>query len=451
MELPSQVARRDETLAWKMAWLAMLATGLCTALVAIAGKRVSHGAFYALFCFVLSATPLAYLTLLIAGARRFAHEGRGDRIRRGARLLRGAATAMLVMRLLWMISRGPWFAADLPLELEPVMLELGRWVHRLDATLWLAVSAGLLLVGWNGDGVRRLAAPLLLATLLAQPYDLYGGEVFSFTHYGPYQLSFLDSYDARDLGLVIAPLFDLAYAAIGLAVLRRASLGELVALGVIDVTGAPRAMRTAMRAHLAMAALFLADAVLLRLILRDIFESTGPRWPHYDKVWLYGVPLGTLLLGALHARAGLQLAELPLPRTARLWSYAAAMGAIVTAVIWSLELHHGWFDEPVAIFPTLHLGLAAMWSRALVEAGASIPPASPAGPARSTRSWRTLALAGPLLALAVAIAKPADLEYGAVYAAAAALMLGQLALAVACRRLSEQLRPESELPPARVV
>ncbi len=158
---------------------------------------------------ISTAIPLVCLALAIAGGFELMRRTVGP-ARRGAKIAAGSLIALLVIALVIEVCY-----RDTSLFPEVSRLEeLWRWMRRASVTGWLMVSVGLLACGWRMRGVRPLAVPLVLATLLAYPYDFYAPAMYR---------ALIDLVGVRYYSLVFGTMFDAGHVALVLLVLARSA------------------------------------------------------------------------------------------------------------------------------------------------------------------------------------------------------------------------------------
>lgn len=121
------------------------------------------------------ALPFVCLLLALSGAGELLRGGRG-RARLGAQIMIGALLAGLAARIGVELERVPALASAAAAgPFDPWTgaahgsARLALWAY---AACWPAVTAGLLVAGWRDRGVRRLALPLLVSSLIPGCYGV---------------------------------------------------------------------------------------------------------------------------------------------------------------------------------------------------------------------------------------------------------------------------------------
>lgn len=378
----------------------------------------------------------ALLALAAAGAAELVRRT-SDRSKQGARLLFGGLLALIAVSFYFYYAYYGMEASRSFDELEGLHL----WTRRLRATSWLLITAGALLVGWREPRVRRWAAPLLLAHLLAHPYDFYGRALY-------------DLFEWRWALHLQSWLCSAAYVALLVAVLRfGAPLAE--ASG-----GWERAARALERAARALYARLWISAAGITLMLL----SVGSRGSDgVAKLWMIGVPLGVALanlgtVSGVFSAAG--LTEPGAPRRSLYLAGTLLMMATFISALQMLQLFHSWPDlrEVAEMLPLATPVIAALALCVLAQALAQLTALLPsleleqqASTSRLTVILSQLAVVGVQYYLVSS--PPRELSslvliLGLSVSASIVTLMSQARL---CRALAEQIRERNELPAATVI
>lgn len=390
-----------------------------------------------------SAMPFACLTLAGAGALELCRRTSGP-AQAGAKLAAGALFALLGMHAVHAYCA--WTSAMRPES--TALYELWRWMLRGYSTAWLAFGAGLLVAGWRSHAVRWMTAPLLIATLLAHPFELYRNEL--------YQL--LGGDGSRAGSVLLRCLFDLVW--VGMAIFTVA----LAAPRRDGSDGWPRVARALDRASNALYAR-LALSVFASLLTLMVLLSRGQASATVQILGGLWVPLGAALAVLVAMSGILGAAGLTVPGAPRRLLYtAAALTVAVTALATTQAyiLYRGGDRDdlramassmpmllPVLSF--LAVSLLSLGLYRLAELTPSLPAREQAWRSRNTVLFGSaVALAAPFLArLSIPTTWHAHIFWTLV--AAIASLLAQASLAQLCRVLASELRERGELPSATIV
>lgn len=387
-----------------------------------------------------SALPVAWLALAIAGAFELSRRT-SEQARRGARLILGALIAIFAARLAFhYLVYGLRHGEDVT-KLQ-YLDDLRTWLRQLRATCWLLASAGMLLCGWRVRGVRLLAAPLIITTLLATPYDFYARHL-----YGLLPRSWIAAY-------IQTTLLDGLYLLLALLVLRRGAPladpggGWERAAAALDRAG------SALYARLWIS----ASSITLMLLALGSDPSEG-----LAKLWRLGVPFGVAVASLVLVSSVMSIAGLTAPRAPRATLYAAAV-LLMTATFLSMaqifiQLHN-WpevTDEARAL-PYLMPVIAALalvcLSWGLTNLSHLLP--SRAVQAQAASSMTTVflcqltALGAQYYVSTVSDLTPVTSTLWILFVIAASVV-ALVSQARLCRALAEQLRERTELPPATLL
>jgi hypothetical protein len=272
---------------------------------------------------------VAVCALLLAGAldlRRRATDARGSL---GAKLVLGAVIAIAVVTVVRMsISRFDFLFSSGSAGWQR---ELFLWTGRLWAAAWLTATAGFIVMGWGDRRTRLLAGPAIVASLLAQPFDLYATHIYTLLGTG---------YGYSIVGVTL----DVAYIAVVTAILWRSAPPVERDGGWHRGAAALDRAASALYARLWIAGI----AVVMVLIL---FGSQGKGAGGLAKLWAVGVPLanavtGLLLASGILGAAGMTARGVPRVRLAIAGTLMVALVAIGTIQVGCLmKLVFGTFDD----------------------------------------------------------------------------------------------------------
>lgn len=378
----------------------------------------------------------ALLALAAAGAAELVRRT-SDRSKQGARLVFGGLLALVVLSFYYYYAYYGMEASRSFDELEALQL----WTRRLRATSWLLITAGALLVGWREPRVRRWAAPLVLAHLLAHPYDVYGKVLY-------------DLFEGRWAVYLQSWSCDAAYVVLLVAVLR---LGAPLAE---SSGGWERAARALDRAASALYARLWISAAGITLMLLSV-GSRGSEG--LAKLWMIGVPLGVAVanlgtVSGVFSAAG--LTEPGAPRRSLYLAGTLLMMATFISALQMFQLFHSWPDlrEVAEMLPVATPAIAALalcvLAQALARLAALLPSlemAQHASTSRLTVILSQLAVVGVQYYLVAS--PPSELSSLVLILglAASASIVTLMSQARLCRVLAEQLHERNELPAAAVV
>lgn len=378
----------------------------------------------------------ALLVLAAAGAAELVRRT-SDRARQGARLLFGGLLALVALSLYYSHAHYRMQASRSFDELEALLL----WTRWLRATIWLLITAGALLVGWRERRVRRWVAPLVLAHLLAHPYDLYSKALYALFE-GRWALH-LQSWS-----------FDAVYVALLVVVLR---LGAPLA----EASGGwERAGRALDRAASALYARLWISVAGITLMLLSVGQSASEG---FAKLWVLGVPLGVAVanLGAVSGVFGAAgLTEPGAPRRSLYLAGTLLVMATFLSALQMLQLFHSWPDlrEVAEMLPLATSVIAALalgvLAQALTRLAALLPSlelAQQASTSRLTVILSQLAVVGVQYYLVTSPPRGLASLVLILGLSASASIVTLMSQARLCRALAEQIRERNELPAATVV
>lgn len=271
-----------------------------------------------------AALAVATGALAAAGAAELVRRTRGL-ARHGARLLR---VGLLIPIALTFIFYFLYYRHEARNAYEAIE-ELSAWTRQLHATSWLLVASGALLAGWHERRVRQLAAPLVVACLLAHPYDFYGQALYSvFEH----RWASSSQHGALNAWFV----------AMLLLALRRGAPLEESGGGWHAIAAALDRVASTFYARLWITAL----SITLAMLAFGNRDSAG-----LAKLWLLGVPLGVAVANLAAVHGLLDAGRPTTPQAPRRTLYLAGTLLAMTSFLSVLQLFrafHGWpYIEPL--------------------------------------------------------------------------------------------------------
>jgi len=391
----------------------------------------------------------AFLALALAGALDLVRRTSGQ-ARTGARVVLAAVLVLAALAVLSQYINRIYLQRH---QSDPeVYRQIWAWSSRIRTTAWLALVTGTLVAGWRVPIVRTLAAPLIVATLIATPYDFYASYIYGLFGSGRYSHTIGSSVlHAVSNGLLIAVLWKGAPAI-------EADGGWSRAATALDRTAG------ALYARLWIA----VSGALLVLVL---FGSQGSGGDSIAKLWTVGIPLANAIAGLVLVSGLLGAAGLTAPRAPRLRLYGAGTALMVTVAISSLQVlflmrvllgDHDDYDstgrELMQALPVLMpvIGLAGMVLLAAGLHGVAAALDSPQLKGQATASITTVVIC-QLVAIGIPylLATARELTPGTallgLLAAAAAAVIALVSLARLCRALATGLRARHELPTATLL
>lgn len=442
-------SRGDVPMALAGGLLLWLLTSLVTAArftTLASSGNVEHQSFLAAMWrwnLLQSAMPFACLALASAGALELCRRTSGV-ARGGAKLAAGALFALLGLHAVHAYCA--WTSAMRPES--TALYELWRWMIIGYSTAWLLFGAGLLVAGWHLRAVRWMAAPLLCATLLAHPFELYRDEL--------YQLFGGDG--SRAGSMILRCLFDLLWVGAALFTVAVAAPRRDGSDSWPRVARALDRASNALYARLALS-VFASLLTLMMLLSRDQVSAT---MRNLGGLW---VPLGSALAALIAMSGILGAAGLTVPGAPRRALYAAAALMVAVTALGTTQaylLYRGGDQDDlramVSAMPMLPPVLSFLAVTLLSVGLYRLAELTPSLPARE-QAWRSrntvlfgsaIALAAPFLArLSIPTTWHAHIFWTLV--AAIASLLAQASLAQLCRVLASELRERGELPSATIV
>jgi lipid-A-disaccharide synthase-like uncharacterized protein len=390
-----------------------------------------------------SALPFGCLALAAAGAFELCRRTTG-RSKRGAQLMAGALLVILGAKAV--SAYCAWSSAAQPENLA--LHGLWTWTHRIGATAWLVLGAGVVAAGWQVRAVRWLAVPLLFATLLAHPYDGYAKALYEAL-----------GGDASRAGTwMLRGGLELVWAAL---ILLALSLAPPLTDGSEGWPRVAQGLERTSRALYGRLAISILGA-LLTLIVFLWRGGTPAMLREASELW---VPLASVIATIVAVTGILGAGGLTAPGAPRRLLYAAAALTATTLVLTALKvflLHRGrGNEEALALATALPLILPAMSFVAMVLLVQGLFRLAELLPDLTAReqAWKSrntvifgsaVGLGAPFLAhLSLQATWHAQLFW--VLVAAIASLLAQASMALLCRVLADELRQRAELPAAQVL
>jgi hypothetical protein len=393
----------------------------------------------------------AVASLILVGGIELVRRSAGT-ARTGAKIIVGAAIALLVLKCVQQAINTFYIPLHDDMSID-TRRSIWEWTSRCYATTWLAIASGIAVTCWHRAPLRPFAIGLVVAMLLAVPYDFYA----------KYLYELLDS----DGGRSIVPT--IVFGALGLttAALSAVLLCRLRAPAETE-PGWDRAARGLDRTASALyARLWIALSGALLVVM--LFSSRGSGGESMAKLWLVGIPLanaiaGLVLVTGVFGAAGLAVAGAP--RKALVASGAAMAFTLmvsslqVALLVFVVVKENRDLDNAEDTVQALPVLLPIVGGIALVLLGIGLSRlarlvGSPELQRRATGAITAVVISQLVVSIAPWVMQkspptsPGSMIFALLVIAGAAIV-ALLVLARTCRELATALRMRYELPVAQV-
>lgn len=382
------------------------------------------------------ALGVACMALAAAGAAELVRRT-SDLAKHGARLLFGGLLALVLLYFFYYYA---FYRMEAKNAFEQ-MDSLQWWMSLLQSTSWHLITLGALLAGWRARSVRVLAAPLIIASLLANPYHFYGEALYSI-------------FEGRWALRIQGWSLDAFYLALLVLVLHHGA-------PLVDAGGGWERVSTALdRTASALYARLWISAGSITLVMLSFGnrDSAG-----LTKLWVIGVPLGVALANLVAVSGVLSAGGLTVAKAPRRWFYVA--GALLTmatflSAMQMIRIFHSWpdFREAARLLPIALPVIAALalclLSEALARLASLLPSLAVAQQALTSRMIVILSQLATVGAQYYAAESPPR-EPGSVVLllliTVGTSIVALVSQARLCRALAAQIRERNELPAAVVL
>jgi hypothetical protein len=384
----------------------------------------------------------AFLGMAVTGATDLARRAIGG-ASVGARVVLTAVIAMLLISLSEQVLLHIYLRSTENYETGQT---IWKWLNRAEALAWAALAVGIAVAGSRVRTVRLLAAPLIIATLLAHPFDFYPGFLGKL----------LDR--SSTTGAVVSIVLDLIAAGLAIVTLWLSPPEPELDGGWDRAASALDRTASSLYARLWI-------AVSGALLVMMLFGSRGGGGGEgLAKLWAVGIPLASAIAGIVMVTGIFGASGLTAPRAPRLRLLFAGAALTVTVAISSVQVFSlldmvfgdrndfggsgmelaGAMPLLLPLIGTVGLAVLAWGLHGIADAVGSQQLQDQAG--RTIAIVIVCNLVGIGLPYAIASSEQAeagDVIFGLLLAAAASVIT-LLSLAKLCRNLAVALRARHE-------
>jgi hypothetical protein len=393
----------------------------------------------------------AVASLILVGGIELTRRCAGT-ARTGARIIVGAAIALLVLKCVQQAINTFYIPLHDDMSID-TRQAIWSWTNRAFATTWLAIAAGVAVTCWHREPLRPWGIGLVVAMLLAVPYDFYAKYIYEL----------FDTDGGRSLGpTIVFGVLGLVTAGLATVLLCR------LRAPAEPEPGWDRAARGLDRTASALyARLWIAVSGALLVVM--LFSSRGRGGEGMVKLWMVGIPLanaiaGLVLVTGVFGAAGLAVARAP--RKALIASGAAMAFTLmvsslqVAILVFVVVKENRDLDDAEDVVQALPVLLPVVGGIGLILLGVGLSRlaqlvGSPELQRRATGAIGAVAISQAVVSIAPWVMQkspprsPGSMIFALLVIAVAAIV-ALLVLARVCRQLATALRMRYELPVAQV-